>query len=1390
MFSRSLLTALLMLVVAIIAVELDADSGAVGASHEPILIVDDSGFNSTNGVVSGNGSDADPYVISDWEIAITDSAGLLIRDTHKAFIIQNVTISGSAPYPKHSLQIVRAYGTVLLSNITIKDAYYYAVMISRAYHMTVKGLITSPGRYVYVGGSTGIDLRNIEAGTIVLNDLKDSRLVDSVIVGTYDIGIDCRDSRNLTLLNCTSSGHTYGAEVDDCPLTLFEGCRFSNNWKLDMMLRGGDAILRNNTFEKRGIFVYGFHDIDDSNTVNNLPLRYRKNETGVWLDSPSGQVILLNCSDVYFANMTMVGPFHSVYMDDVINGTFENLTLSSYSTAMNVREGENITVRNCTITTEDNEEGIASVEFAYTVDVSIEGCHIKNGTLYGIYITGAPSRGRPTSLRFVNTIVSDSYIAGVRINRLPEEGELVVIDCWFHDSSDSGIILGTAYRVDHGNVTVENTTFSNMGDLGIQVIGDINVSIRNCTFNTMTEAIVLDARGEATGRVIVDSNRIVRASGITSEFPASVISNNTITSFQTGIILWGKGSICENNNLTDGTLGIELRTIDLRITNNIIDDCTWRGIYASYRYTVWHHIIQNCTITDSQYGIHIDASANGSLIDNCTIRGGIMGIVLERTTDYTITWNTITDCRSYGLRINSGGGHNIHHNTFEKNEYDDITSTYRGHQASSSAKDQFDDGSEGNYWADYTQWYPNAVANGRIWDTPYSIHGDNTEDRYPLTVRPDAIPPIADAGEDQEVPQDTTVMFNGSGSWDNIGLIPLEWSFTYGGNPQTVRGMYATFMFSIPGVYNVTLTVRDAWGFSDTDTVSITVLDTQAPVADAGPDITVDMGEEAHLSAKLSWDNVGIVGFLWVVDPGGLNLQLTGPTANLTFDDPGDYLATLSVIDIAGNVGNDTIIIHAIDIIPPMASAGEDMDVDQGAVVTFDASGSTDNVGIEGWEWRFQYELVNETLEGQVVTFTFGTAGTYMITLEVTDAYGLTDMDHLTVVVRDTMAPFILIGPDRTVNEGETLVLDGSESTDNVGIASYNWTFEHDGSLVVLEGAKTEFTFTQPGVHIVTLEVVDLSGNSGTATLNVTVRDITPPVAAAGEDKEVDQYETISLDGSHSHDNVGIIEFHWTFQYMGEDIELEGEEVVVAFDEAGSYDVTLTVIDAAGHQELDRVTVRVLDITPPVPQVGDDLSVDQGRNVVLDGSASTDNVGVTTWSWTFRYLDEDHELTGKVVQFTFDEPSQVEVTLHVADEAGNVATTLIYVSVNDIIPPIAQAGEDLTIPLGKVVTLDGGDSTDNMEVIGWTWTFDHKGTPVVIEGQTVDFTFQEPGVYDVTLTVRDASGHEDADTLQVKVKKRAQDDDIGGSMLILAIIVIVAVVIAVGYWQWKGKDSL
>jgi hypothetical protein len=104
---------------------------------------------------------------------------------------------------------------------------------------------------------------------------------------------------------------------------------------------------------------------------------------------------------------------------------------------------------------------------------------------------------------------------------------------------------------------------------------------------------------------------------------------------------------------------------------------------------------------------------------------------------------------------------------------------------------------------------------------------NQTQPTSPDTQNGDNTKPIANAGPDQAVNGDTQVTLDGSASSDNIGIVSYTWTFT-DVTTKTLTGANPSYTFSAPGVYTITLTVKDGTGNEATDTMLVTVSEPEA----------------------------------------------------------------------------------------------------------------------------------------------------------------------------------------------------------------------------------------------------------------------------------------------------------------------------------------------------------------------------------------------------------------------------------------------------------------------------------------------------------------------------------------------------------------------------------
>jgi PKD repeat protein len=254
---------------------------------------------------------------------------------------------------------------------------------------------------------------------------------------------------------------------------------------------------------------------------------------------------------------------------------------------------------------------------------------------------------------------------------------------------------------------------------------------------------------------------------------------------------------------------------------------------------------------------------------------------------------------------------------------------------------------------------------------------------------------------------DETVTFDASASSDSDGTIAsYSWDFDDG---STGTGKTTTHSYDSVGNYGVTLTVTDNDGLTDTDTKNVFVIATGVVLTPPEASFTCSpetqtINEPIDFDASGSSDTDGTIQtYSWDFGDGNTG---TGSTTSHSYGSTGNYGVTLTVTD--NDEQTDTALKEVIiissgqeDITPPVASAGNDMNVKAGSKVTFSAAGSSDNVGVVSYEWDFGD---GTTGTGLTSTHTYGKEGNYTVSLTVTDAAGNSNAVTIVITVEEAAA--------------------------------------------------------------------------------------------------------------------------------------------------------------------------------------------------------------------------------------------------------------------------------------------------------------------------------------------------------------------------------------------------
>jgi PKD repeat protein len=564
-----------------------------------------------------------------------------------------------------------------------------------------------------------------------------------------------------------------------------------------------------------------------------------------------------------------------------------------------------------------------------------------------------------------------------------------------------------------------------------------------------------------------------------------------------------------------------------------------------------------------------------------------------------------------------------------------------------------------------------------------------------------------------------------------------------------------------PGYYNRTIYIvtNDLLMGSFPVNVSVEIRENITPMAEAGSDAIIGQHETAILDGTNSTDNTVIINWTWtILDHDGRSLYYDEISQH-TFHEAGTFTAYLSVHDYALNFAWDNFTITVLDTTDPIADAGSDIIIDQHETVMFNGSNSFDNVEVVEYIWEFIDGSTDVILNDVSPSHTFHEAGEYMVNLTVRDAMGNNGTDLIIVEVKDITPPAVDAGPDMVVDQNQIFILNGTMCTDNVCIVNWTWIVQLDGRNRMLYGMIVEYSIPDAGVFEVTLNVSDSSGNYNNDSLSIEVLDITPPMLITQGNVTIDQFSSLVLNATRSSDNVGLANFTWKIQIGDNDRVLYGPSPSIVFDKVGVYEAMVLVSDTSLNIAFSTFTITVQDREDPVIVCDREHVIDQHQELVLNASSPTDNVGVTNYTWNVHLGTVTIMMEGAINSIVIDEAGSFTVDLNVSDSRGNWAVMEIDVTVRDITDPVPRVEMVSEIYSGNSTVLNASLSEDNVGIVLYQWSFRYDGQDIVLDGQKMNYTFDIPGSYNITLTIRDAEGNEAEETYDLTVLSSIIGDD-------------------------------
>jgi PKD repeat protein len=558
------------------------------------------------------------------------------------------------------------------------------------------------------------------------------------------------------------------------------------------------------------------------------------------------------------------------------------------------------------------------------------------------------------------------------------------------------------------------------------------------------------------------------------------------------------------------------------------------------------------------------------------------------------------------------------------------------------------------------------------------------------------------------------------------GLAPYTYDWDFADGSQHSQSPRDQHTWTLPGIYDVTLTVTDACGQSAVATLPLNVI---GPLT--APVVTADVPcGYIPLNVNFTGTAVGGLGpytYAWTFGDGATS-ALQNPSHGYVVE--GNYVATLVVSDSLGHTSPASTVDVSVTKVLAVTSDATPLTGPALLSVNFTSSvagGTTPYT----YSWDFGDGSAPSTAPAPM--HIYNQVGVFPVALTVKDSCNhiLVD-DHLIVTVTNPITLSIAAAPNSgtaplTVNFSATVA--GGEAP-----YSYDWDFG-DGSSRS-QSAAPQHVYATGGSYTAKLTLTDSHGLVQTATTGVTVYS---PVVAT---------PTVNLPCGYAPLNViftgaaagGLppYTYAWTFGDGGTDTLQNPSHSYLA---VGSYTATVTVTDSLGHSGSGTVDVSV---TAPLAVTVHGLPATSGPAPLTVNVSSTVTGGTPPYAYDWDFADGSEHSHSPADQHTWAAAGQYDVTLTVTDGCGH--TMVAHLPINAYGPVVATPTADVTCGYAPLNVAFTGAGAGGVPPYTYSWAFGDGGTSTLINPS---HSYLAVGSFTATLTVTDSLGHSGSGTVTV-----------------------------------------
>lgn len=396
-------------------------------------------------------------------------------------------------------------------------------------------------------------------------------------------------------------------------------------------------------------------------------------------------------------------------------------------------------------------------------------------------------------------------------------------------------------------------------------------------------------------------------------------------------------------------------------------------------------------------------------------------------------------------------------------------------------------------------------------------------------------------------------------------------------------------------------------------------------------------------------------------------------------------------------------------------------------------------------------------LSGQQIEHTFIDNGIYTATITVTDVHGASSTKTFNLVVNNS-APIVEAGVDLTINEGQSITLEGNFS--DLGLNdthTITWDFGDGNTVSGL--LNPSHTYTQNGTYTATLTVSDRDGATQSDTLTVTVKNVAPTITAIIGETSINQGETAYLSATAFDPGNDPLTYRWDFGDGSQPVN--GQNLTYTLTQSGTYELILTVTDSEGASTTQTRTITVNNLAPVINKLENTIA-NEGEITYFSAGASDPGNDPLTYTWDFG--DGSQLVNGQNVTHTFINSGNSNVTLTVSDQYGASTSQTLDLTINNLAPTITQVQGNTNLDEGETAYFSSIASDPGNDPISYIWNFGDGSEPV--SGDSVSHQFINNGIYLITLTALDSENAATTQTRSITVNNIAPTVEAGENQTI------------------------